>query len=246
MPVMGVTAVGKNMVRDAQYFRLACRIIAELGAHYVKTYYVERGFRDRHRLLPGADRDGGRQEAARARGAHHGLQRRAAGRRRRRHGAQHLPVRRAQGDDRRGRAVVHQNMKPKEAFDLYRSLRTNKWRRIAASRSRPRPGGGGRGEGVLVRRECATMRGGCDRRNDSRPTMRLPSPEWPRSNGHAAADGHDDAEAVAGGVPGPTGERHVERAALQHRVEQPRRQQTAGHQAVHPARRLARRPHQGP
>ncbi|MBV9330361.1 MAG: 3-hydroxy-5-phosphonooxypentane-2,4-dione thiolase, partial [Alphaproteobacteria bacterium] len=41
MPVMGVTAVGKNMVRDAKYFRLACRIIAELGAQYVKTYYVE-------------------------------------------------------------------------------------------------------------------------------------------------------------------------------------------------------------
>jgi putative autoinducer-2 (AI-2) aldolase len=44
IPVMGVTAVGKNMVRDAQYFRLACRIIAELGAQYVKTYYVESGF----------------------------------------------------------------------------------------------------------------------------------------------------------------------------------------------------------
>src|ERR1700741_1023744 len=44
IPVMGVTAVGKNMVRDAKYFRLACRIIAELGAQYVKTYYVEEGF----------------------------------------------------------------------------------------------------------------------------------------------------------------------------------------------------------
>src|ERR1700681_1387392 len=44
IPVMGVTAVGTNMVRDAKYFRLACRIIAELGAHYVKTYYVADGF----------------------------------------------------------------------------------------------------------------------------------------------------------------------------------------------------------
>jgi len=44
MPVMGITAVGKDMVRDAKYFRLACRIIAELGAQYVKTYYVERDF----------------------------------------------------------------------------------------------------------------------------------------------------------------------------------------------------------
>jgi putative autoinducer-2 (AI-2) aldolase len=44
IPVMGITAVGKEMTRDAQYFRLACRIIAELGAQYVKTYYVEDGF----------------------------------------------------------------------------------------------------------------------------------------------------------------------------------------------------------
>jgi putative autoinducer-2 (AI-2) aldolase len=44
VPVLGVTAVGKNMTRDARYFRLACRIAAELGAHFVKTYYVEDGF----------------------------------------------------------------------------------------------------------------------------------------------------------------------------------------------------------
>lgn len=44
IPVLAVTAVGKNMVRDARYFRLATRICAELGAHYVKTYYVEEGF----------------------------------------------------------------------------------------------------------------------------------------------------------------------------------------------------------
>ena len=44
IPVLGVTAVGKDMVRDAKYFRLACRICAELGAHFVKTYYVDEGF----------------------------------------------------------------------------------------------------------------------------------------------------------------------------------------------------------
>jgi len=44
IPVLGVTAVGKDMVRDARYFRLACRIAAELGAHFVKTYYVEEDF----------------------------------------------------------------------------------------------------------------------------------------------------------------------------------------------------------
>jgi len=41
---LGVTAVGKDLVRDARYMRLACRICAELGATYVKTYYVAEGF----------------------------------------------------------------------------------------------------------------------------------------------------------------------------------------------------------
>ena len=44
MPTLGVTAVGKDMVRDAQYFRLATRICAELGAQFVKTYHVSEGF----------------------------------------------------------------------------------------------------------------------------------------------------------------------------------------------------------
>jgi len=44
IPVLAVTAVGKEMVRDARYFRLACRICAELGAHFVKTYYVPEDF----------------------------------------------------------------------------------------------------------------------------------------------------------------------------------------------------------
>jgi putative autoinducer-2 (AI-2) aldolase len=44
LPTLGVTAVGKEMARDARYFRLATRICAELGAQYVKSYYVEKGF----------------------------------------------------------------------------------------------------------------------------------------------------------------------------------------------------------
>ena len=42
--VLGVTAVGKTLVRDAKYLRLAVRICAELGAHIVKTYYCPEGF----------------------------------------------------------------------------------------------------------------------------------------------------------------------------------------------------------
>ena len=41
VPVLAVTAVGKEMTRDARYLGLACRISAELGAHMVKTYYCE-------------------------------------------------------------------------------------------------------------------------------------------------------------------------------------------------------------
>jgi putative autoinducer-2 (AI-2) aldolase len=44
IPVLGVTAVGKELVRDARYLGLATRMCAELGAQVVKTYYCEDGF----------------------------------------------------------------------------------------------------------------------------------------------------------------------------------------------------------
>ncbi len=45
IPVLAVTAVGKEMTRDARYLGLACRIAAELGASFVKTYFCE-GFEE--------------------------------------------------------------------------------------------------------------------------------------------------------------------------------------------------------
>ena len=44
VPVLAVTAVGRELTRDARYLRLAVRICAELGAHVVKTYYCADGF----------------------------------------------------------------------------------------------------------------------------------------------------------------------------------------------------------
>ncbi len=41
MPVLAVTAVGREMARDARYLGLACRMAAEIGAHIVKTYYCD-------------------------------------------------------------------------------------------------------------------------------------------------------------------------------------------------------------
>ena len=46
VPVLAVTAVGAELEkRDARYLALCCRVVAELGAHFVKTYYCD-GFDD--------------------------------------------------------------------------------------------------------------------------------------------------------------------------------------------------------
>ncbi len=45
IPVMAVTAVGREMEkREARYLALCCRIAAELGARVVKTYWCEKDF----------------------------------------------------------------------------------------------------------------------------------------------------------------------------------------------------------
>ncbi len=49
MPVLAITAVGKEMGRDARYIGLACRIAAEMGAQFVKTYYCD----DFHKVAEG-------------------------------------------------------------------------------------------------------------------------------------------------------------------------------------------------
>ena len=41
IPVLAVTAVGKELGKDSRYLSLACRIAAEQGAHIVKTYYCK-------------------------------------------------------------------------------------------------------------------------------------------------------------------------------------------------------------
>ena len=44
IPTLGVNAVGKELARDARYLGMATRVVAENGAHVVKTYYCEEGF----------------------------------------------------------------------------------------------------------------------------------------------------------------------------------------------------------
>ena len=124
MPVMGVTAVGKDMKRDAQYFRLACRMIAELGATYVKTYYVEEDFETVTASCPvPIVMAGGKKlpELDALKMAYNAVQRGAAGVDMGRNIFQSdAPVAMLQAV----RACVHKNMKPEHALDLYRTLKS--------------------------------------------------------------------------------------------------------------------------
>src|SRR5438034_11544100 len=124
MPVMGVTAVGTAMVRDAKYFRLACRIIAELGAQYVKTYYVDDGFETVTASCPvPIVMAGGKKlpELDALTMAYNAVQQGAAG----------VDMGRNifQSDAPKAMiaavaAIVHKNVKPKDAFDLFNSLKS--------------------------------------------------------------------------------------------------------------------------
>jgi putative autoinducer-2 (AI-2) aldolase len=123
IPVMGVTAVGKSMTRDAQYFRLACRIIAELGAQYVKTYYVEKDFETVTSSCPvPIVMAGGKKlpELDALTMACNAVQQGAAGVDMGRNIFQSQAPKAMLAAV---NAVVHQNMKPKEAFELYTSLK---------------------------------------------------------------------------------------------------------------------------
>jgi putative autoinducer-2 (AI-2) aldolase len=123
IPVLAVTAVGKDMARDARYLSLCCRIAAELGARLVKTYYCE-GFEE---VVGGCPVPiviaGGKkieeQEALQL--AHNAVS----------HGAVGVDMGRNifQSDNPVGmiravRQIVHENQTPEEAFRFLEGLRT--------------------------------------------------------------------------------------------------------------------------
>jgi putative autoinducer-2 (AI-2) aldolase len=123
IPTLGVTAVGKDMVRDARYFRLACRICAELGAQYVKTYYIEKGFETVAASCPvPIVMAGGKKipELDALTMAYNAVQQGASG----------VDMGRNifQSDDpvamiQAVKAVVHENETPGKAFELYQTLK---------------------------------------------------------------------------------------------------------------------------
>ena len=123
IPIMGVTAVGKDMARDAKYFRLACRICAELGAHMVKTYYVPDGFSTVTASCPVPIVMAGGKKLAELDAltmAYRAVQEGASGVDMGRNIFQSdAPTAMVQAISK----VVHENMKPEEALDLYNSLK---------------------------------------------------------------------------------------------------------------------------
>ncbi|UCD32261.1 MAG: 3-hydroxy-5-phosphonooxypentane-2,4-dione thiolase [Desulfobacterales bacterium] len=123
IPTLAVTAVGKDMARDARYFRLATRICAELGAHYIKTYYIEKDFETVCASCPvPIVMAGGKKipELDALTMAYNAVQQGASG----------VDMGRNifQSDSPKAmiqaiRAVVHDNEKPTKAFDLYNTLK---------------------------------------------------------------------------------------------------------------------------
>jgi len=141
VPVLAVTAVGKDMVRDTRYLALCCRIAAELGAHCVKTYYCE-GFEKLVKTCPvPLVMAGGKKlpEYEALELTFNAIKRGAAG----------VDMGRNifQSDDpvamiQAVRAVVHDNEKPKDAYDLYNNLK-----------QRPRRGKKNAGKSVTASKE---------------------------------------------------------------------------------------------
>ena len=123
LPVLGVTAVGKDMVRDARYFRLASRICAELGAQMVKTYYVPEGFETVTASCPvPIVMAGGKKlpEIEALTMAYRAIQEGAAGVDMGRNIFQSdAPAAMLQAINR----VVHENLQPAQALELYETLR---------------------------------------------------------------------------------------------------------------------------
>lgn len=126
IPTLGVTAVGKELVRDARYLSLACRVCAENGATFVKTYFCEKDFAKVAATCPvpiviAGGKKLPEEEALEL--AYNALQEGAAGVDMGRNvfQADH-PIAMIQAV----RAVVHDRRTPKEAMDLYNTIKNRK------------------------------------------------------------------------------------------------------------------------
>jgi len=126
IPTLGVTAVGKELVRDARYLGLASRVCAENGAHVVKTYFCDEGFEKVVAACPvPIVIAGGKKlpEAETLQMAYQAIDQGAAGVDMGRNVFQAgHPVAMIQAI----RAVVHDGAKPDKAYQLYQDLAKGK------------------------------------------------------------------------------------------------------------------------
>ncbi|MDD2778205.1 MAG: 3-hydroxy-5-phosphonooxypentane-2,4-dione thiolase [Methanocellales archaeon] len=128
VPVMAVTAVGKELEkREARYLALCCRIAAELGARVVKTYYCNEGFEKVVRGCPvpvviaGGPKVESELEVFEF--IHDGIQKGAIGVNLGRNVWQNEhPVAMIKAI----RSVIHEDYTPKEAQDLFDSIKEGK------------------------------------------------------------------------------------------------------------------------
>jgi 3-hydroxy-5-phosphonooxypentane-2,4-dione thiolase len=131
IPTLAVTGVGKELVRDAKYLALATRICAEMGAHFVKTYYCEKGFARVAAACPVPVLiAGGKKlpELEALKLAHNAIDQGAAGVDMGRNVFQcEAPLAMIQAV----RAVVHEQERPDKAFDLYQSLKSENARAVS-------------------------------------------------------------------------------------------------------------------
>lgn len=122
IPVLGVVAVGKEMERTTKYFLLATRIVAELGAQIIKTYYCK----DFEKITAACPVPlviaGGKKipEGEALDMAYRAIQEGAAGVDM---GRNVFQADNPQAMVKAIKGVVHEGLKPKEALDLYNSLK---------------------------------------------------------------------------------------------------------------------------
>jgi putative autoinducer-2 (AI-2) aldolase len=123
IPTMAVTGVGKELVRDAKYLGLATRLCAEMGAHFVKTYYCEKNFARVAAACPvPLVIAGGKKlpEPDALKMAYKAINEGAAGVDM---GRNIFQCEAPQAIIQAVRAVVHDGEKPEKAYDLYLSLK---------------------------------------------------------------------------------------------------------------------------
>ena len=125
IPTLGVNAVGRELTRDARYLALGARVIAENGAQAVKTYFCEEGFEKVTAACPvPIVIAGGKKlpELDALKMAYMAIDQGASGVDMGRNIFQSEdPIAMIQAV----RAVVHDNAKPDDAFQLYNDLKAS-------------------------------------------------------------------------------------------------------------------------